>query len=153
MAFLDSILELWDGQALTTTEESRTNGNILDLEASGRVDNMLGEVWLNINVSVAAGGMASGGYFQLVTSDSATFVTGTGGEQAIAVVGSAADPLFAAQLTAGVKFSVAVPLRILHRYVEIEFVAVSEAATGLTVDAWLGKEPISQSLVTQLEPN
>ncbi len=153
MAFLDAILEFWDGQGLTASEESRTNGNILDFETNGRVDNMLGEVWLNINIATVPTGMASGGYFQLVTSDSLTFATGTGGEQVIVAIGSDNDPLFPAQMATGTKFSVAVPARILHKYTEIEWRVVSESAAGLVVDAWLGMEPLAQSLNTQLEPN
>ena len=42
MSFMDSILEFWDGQALTAQEESRTNGNILDMETNGATDAQLG---------------------------------------------------------------------------------------------------------------
>jgi len=151
MSFMDSKLVFWDGQALTVAEESITNGNVLDMEQYGATDAQLGFLWLNILVSVAAGGMASGAYFQFVTSDAAAFDDGSGAEQAIGCIGSANLPLFAADLAAGTRLSIAVPTRVLDKYLEVEFVPVSEAATGLTVDAWLGTEPIGD-IVTQKEP-
>lgn len=150
--FMDSILEFWDAQALTAQEESRTNGNILDLETNGAIDAQLGFLWWNLIVSTAAGGMASGGYFQLVTSDSETFATGAGGEQVLGSFGSAENPLFAAQLVAGARFSLAVPLFVCHKYVEAEWIDVSEDASGLVVDSWMGMEPLSP-LNTQKEPS
>ncbi len=152
MAFMDSILEFWDAQALTASEESRTNGDILDMETDGATDAQLGFIWWNLLVSTAEDGTASSGlYFQLVTSDSATFATGTGGEQVIGAFGSDEDPLFAAQLVAGARFSLAVPLRVLHKYVEVEMRVVSQSAGSLVVDSWMGMEPLSD-LNTQKEP-
>ena len=156
MAFMDSIWEFWDGQALTAQEESRTNGNIIDLESDGvtaafSTDQQLGFLWWNLLVSTAAGGMDSGGYFQMVTSDSATFATGSGGEQVLGSFGSNENPLFAAQLPANARFSLSVPLYVCHRYLEIEWIDVSEDASGLTVDSWMGMEPIGP-LNTQKEP-
>lgn len=150
--FMDAILEFWDAQGLTAAEESRTNGNILDMEADGAVDAQLGFLWWNLVVSTAEDGTASSGlYFQLVTSDSLTFSTGTGGEQVIGAFGSDADPLFAAQLQIDARFSLAVPLRVLHRYVEAEMKIVSQSAGSLVVDSWLGMEPVSP-LNIQKEP-
>ena len=152
MAFMDSILEFWDAEALTTDEESRISGNIFDLETYGASDSQLGFLWWNLLVSVAEDGtMTSGGYFQLVTSDSATFATGSGLDQVIGSFGSADLPLFAAQLQIGARFSLAVPLRIMHKYVEVEFLKISQSAGGLTVDSWLGMEPVSP-LNIQKEP-
>jgi len=159
MSFIDTKWELWDGQALTASEESRTNGNIVDLEyvsaslALSHTDQQIGPLWLNILVSVAAGGMASGGYFQLVTSDSATFATGSGGEQVLAAIGSHNDPLFAANLAAGTRLSVGIPgMYTCMRYVEIEWLVVSESASGLTLDAWLGLAPIVNPVGIQKTP-
>lgn len=151
MGFMDRKWEFWDGQGLTAQEESRTNGDIIDLEADGATDAQLGFLWWNLLVSAAAGGMASGGYFQLVTSDSETFSTGTGGEQVLGSFGSNENPLYAAQLIAGARFSLGVPLFVCHRYVEIEWIDISEDASGLTVDSWMGMEPLSP-LNTQKEP-
>ena len=156
MAFIDSILEFWDssdGDFLTGSEESRTNGDILDLEADGATDAQMGFLWWNLTVKTVPTGMSSGGYFQLVTSDSETFATGTGGEQVIAAVGSDDLPLFIAQLPAGAKFSLAVPLRVLHRYTEVEWRVVSDSAGGsFAVDSWMGMEPVGP-LNTQKEPS
>ena len=153
MSFMDSILEFWDNQALTTAEESRTNGNILDLESDGvtaafSTDQQLGEIYLNLIVGTAATGMASGGYFQLVTSDSATFASGN---VAVAAFGSAADPLSASDLAANARFSCQVPMKRMKRYVEMEWIPITEAAGALTVDAFFGMEPLGD-LNTQKEP-
>jgi len=151
--FMDSILEFWDAQALTSAEESRTNGNILDMETYGATDAQLGFLWWNLAVSTAEDGtLTSGGYFQLVTSDSETFATGTGGEQVLGSFGSAENPLFTAQLVAGARFSLAVPLYVLHKYVECEWLIVSQSAGDLVVDSWLGMEPLSD-LNIQKEPS
>lgn len=157
MAFMDSILEFWDAQALTVTEESRTNGDILDMESDGvtssfSTDQQMGFLFWNLIVSTAAADLDSGGYFQMVTSDSETFATGSGGEQVIGAFGSAVNPLFIAQLIAGTRLSLGIPPGyILHRFVEIEFIAVSEAAASLVVDSWIGMEP-AWPLNTQKEP-
>ena len=153
MAFMDSILEFWDGEDLSGgSQESRTAGNMFDMETYGATDAQMGFLWWNLLVSTAEDGTASSGlYFQLVTSDSATFVTGTGGEQVIGAFGSDADPLFAAQLVAGARFSLAVPLRVLHKYVEVEMRVHTQSAGSLVVDSWMGMEPLSP-LNTQKEP-
>ncbi len=148
MAFMDSILEFWDGQALTVQEESRTNGDILDLEADGATNAQLGFIYWNLIVSTGAGGLDSGGYFQLVTSDSVTFASGV---EAVASFGSARDPLLVADMAANARFSAQVPLRPMKRYVEVEFVPVSEAASALVVDSWMGMESVSP-LNIQKEP-
>lgn len=154
MSFIDSILELWDAQALTASEESRTNGDMLDMEEDGAVDAILDVLWLNILISTSEDGTCvSGGYFQLVTSDSATFATGSGGEQAIGCIGSHDLPLLTADLAAGKAYSIAIPTRVLHRYVELEWRVVSESAGAMVVDAWLGKEPLSRPMNTQKEPS
>ncbi len=152
MGFMDSKWEFWDAQALTAQEESRTNGNIVDLETDGATDAQLGFLWWNLLVGVAAADMASGGYFQLVTSDSETFVTGTGGEQVLGSFGSNENPLFAAQLVKGARFSLGVPLFVCHKYLEVEWIDISEDASALTVDSWMGLEPLSP-LNTQKEPS
>lgn len=151
--FMDSILEFWDAQALTASEESRTNGNILDMESDGvtaafSTDQQVGFIYWNLLVSTGAGGMASGAYFQLVTSDSATFASGV---EAFGVFGSDEDPLAAADLVANARFSMQIPLRVLKRYVEVEFRVVNESASALVVDSWLGMESL-MPLNIQKEP-
>lgn len=154
MSFIDSKLELWDGQALTAAEESRTNGNFFDMEEDGAVDTHLDVLWLNILIGVSEDGTCvSGGYFQLVTSDAVAFDTGSGAEQAIACIGSANLPLLTADLAAGKAYSIAVPTRILHKYVEVEWIIISESAGAMEVDAWLGKEPLSRPMNMQKEPS
>lgn len=152
MSFMDTQWELWDAQALTASEESRTNGNMFDLETDGAPDSQTGFLWWNMIVSTAEDGtMTSGGYFQIVTSDTVTFDAGSGAEQVVAAFGSADLPLFAAQLIAGARFSLAFPTRILHKYLEAEFRVVTQSAGALVVDSWFGLEPLSD-LNIQKEP-
>lgn len=153
MSFIDSTVELWDGQALTAQEESLTNGDFLDMEEDGGADAQL-PLWLNILIKTSEDGTCtSGGYFQLVTSDTVTFDAGSGAEQAIACIGSADLPLLTADLAAGKAYSVAVPTRLLHKYVELEWVPVSQSAGAMEVDAWLGMEPLSRPMNVQKEPS
>lgn len=136
MSLIDTRWEVWDNQALTATEESRTNGNMFDLEEDGVTDESIGELlWFNLQVGTAAGGMASGGYFSVISSDSATFASGY---ICLGAIGSAAYPLTAAQLAAKAMFSIAFPRWKLHKYLEAVWTAVSEAASSVTVDAWFG---------------
>ncbi len=151
MVFMDSILEFWDGQALTVQEESRTNGNILDLETDGATLAQLGFLYWNLVIGTAAGGLDSGGYFQLVTSTSLTFVGGLGVEEVLAAFGSNENPLAVADLAKNARFSVAIPLRPAKKFVEIEFIPINQAASGLVVNSWLGMEPVSP-LNIQKEP-
>ena len=148
MAFMDSIWEYWDAQALTASEESRTNGNMQDLETNGATDSQLGFTYWNLVVSTGAGGMASGGYFQLVTSDAADFSSGV---EVLGAFGSEADRLAAADLVANARFSMQIPLRAAKKYVETEWRVVSEAASALVVDSWQGMESASP-LNIQKEP-
>ncbi len=152
MSFLTLIEEIWDNQALTAAEKSHTNGNILDLELPNNipalVDNALGFVYLNIIVGTSAGGMASGAHFDLLSSDSATFASGN---RVLAAIGTDDDPLSAADLAAGERFSVQVPHRILHKYVGLSWNVVNESASALKVDAWFGMAPV-QAVKTQKEP-
>jgi len=153
MSFMDSKFELWDGQALTASEESITNGNVFDMEEDGATDGMLDRVWLNILIGTSEDGTCtSGGYFQLVTSDEAAFDGGSGAEQAIGCIGSDDLPLLTADLAKGKAYSIAVPTRILHKYVEVEWRVVSQSAGAMTVDAWLGMEPLSRPMNIQKEP-
>jgi len=153
MGFGDIKWEFWDAKALTGNEESRLTGEIMDLETYGAADAQMGFLWWNILVSTAENGtLTEGGYFQLVTSDSATFATGSGGEQAIACFGSHENPLFAAQLVEGARFSLCVPGRILHQYTEVEWRIVSSSAGALVIDSSMGMEPL-WPLNTQKEPS
>ena len=146
--FMDKILEFWDGQALTVQEESRTNGDMLDNETGGATDAQLGFNYINLVVSTGAGGMASGGYFQLVISDSETFASGV---EVLGGWGSAEDPLSAADLAANARFSMQAPLRPMKKYTEMEWVPVNEAATDMVVDCWTGMEAVCP-LNIQKEP-
>ncbi len=153
MSFVDSNLEIWDSQALTSQEESVTNGNILDLETYGATDAQL-PLWLNILIGVAEDGTCtSGGYFQIVTSDAVGFDTGSGAEQVIASIGSYDLPLLTADLAKGKAYSVQVPTKLLHKYVELEWVPKSQSAGSMEVDAWFGMEPLSRPMNIQKEPS
>jgi hypothetical protein len=145
---MDSRLVFWDNQSLTTAEESRTNGNSFNMESGGATDPHLGNVWLNIIVGTAFAGLDSGGYFELLTSDSETFASGV---RCPASIGSEDNPLTAAQLAANARFSVGVPTFTLHGHIEVNFNVVNEAASAGAVDAWLGLEPLSD-LNIQKEP-
>ena len=145
MSFMDSRWELWNNQALTVTEESRTNGNMFDLEEDGTTDESIGDkLWFNLMVGTAFTTLTQGCYFTIITSDSATFATGSGGEQSIGGFGSEDYPLFIANLTAGARFSLAFPRYNLKKYLEVVFVAVSTAAGAGNVDAWFGMESLSE---------
>jgi hypothetical protein len=148
MSFMDSTLVLWDNQALTGDEESRANGNILDMESGGAVDAHAGPVWFNFLVGTAFAGMASGAVIEIRTSDSATFASGV---KCVAAIGCTGNPLLIADLAAGKQFSIGVPGATLHRYVEINWNVVSESASAGTLDAWVGMEPQSD-LSIQKEP-
>jgi len=145
MSMIDSRWEIWDGQALTVTEESRTNGNMFDLEENGVTDESISsQLWFNLQVSAAFAGLDSGGFFAVVSSDSATFASGY---ICPAAIGSEDYPITAAQLAADAKFSIAFPRWNLHKYLEVVFVAVSEAASSGSVDAWFGLEPLTPAKV------
>lgn len=144
MTFQDDRWGIWDNQALTVTEESRTNGEMKDLEEFGTTDESISDkLWFNLMVGTAFGGLAEGCYFTVITSDSPTFSTGSGGEQSIMGFGSEDYPLLIAQLTAGARFSIACSKYNLHKYLEVVFVAVSSAANAGNVDAWFGMESLS----------
>jgi hypothetical protein len=151
MSFIDSRWEVWDNKALTATVHSFTAENFFDLEEDGVTDESISStLWLNIQVGTAAGGMASGAYFAVLTSDSVGFNGGGGAEKCIAALGCADYPLMAAELTAKARFSLAFPRWSLHKYLEVYFKAISEAATGLTVDVWFGLEPLCPIKVQKL---
>jgi len=150
MSFIDSNLELWDDQALTASEESRTNGDKLDMEENGATDAQLDRLFFNVLIGTAFAGMASGARIELWTSDSATFASGV---DVIASFGSEDNPLSAADLAAGEAFSVSVPTKQLKRYVQANFDAVNEEASAGKLGAWLGMEPIQRPMNIQKEPS
>jgi hypothetical protein len=154
MSFMTIIEEIWDGQVLTGAEYSHTNGNIMDMELATNipalVDNILGPIWCNILVGVAAAGMASGAHFDILTSDTATF---NSSDRIVASIGTDDVPLLTTDLILGAAFSVQVPTRVLHRYVGIGWNVVNESASGgFAVDAWFGTHPIGP-IKTQVEPS
>lgn len=148
MSFMDSRWVFWDNQTLTVAEESRSNGNLMDMEEDGATDDMLDRLFWNTKVGTAFAGLASGLVLELLTSDSATFASGV---KCIAAIGSAAYPLAIADIVAGAEFSISVPTRVLHKYLEARFVPVSEAASAGKLDSWMGMEPLSPKKI-QKEP-
>lgn len=116
----------WDNHSLTSSEESRTNGNHLDLETYGDTDVQIDNLFWNTQITedfVDGVGM----YLKLITSDSATFATGV---EVIAAIGDAADPFAAADWPAGKKWSLKIATRKLKKYVEVEFVETTGASAG-----------------------
>jgi hypothetical protein len=141
MSFMDSRLEVWDNEALTSDKHSFTADNFFDMEEDGVTDESLSDsLWLNVQVGTAAGGMASGAILSVLTSDAVDFSSGL---ICLAALGSVVAPLTAAQLTAKARFSLAFPKWNLHKYLEVHWDAISEAATSLTVDVWFGLEPLA----------
>jgi hypothetical protein len=140
MSFIDSRWEVWDNDALTVTEESRSNGNMFDLEEDGVTDESVSPfLWFNLQIGTAFGGLAEGCYFSIITSDSATFASAN---WCIGAIGSAAYPILVAQMTAKARWSIACPAWGLKKYLEVVFTAVNSAANAGTVDAWFGLEPL-----------
>jgi len=143
MSWMDSRFEIWDNQTLTVAEESRTNGNLFDLEENGVTDESISEgLWFNIKVGTAFAGLAEGWYIAILNSDSATFATGSLGDKGIAAIGCYAYPLPVADLAAGKEYSIALPRWDLLKYLEAYFCPISSAASAGTLDAWFGMEPI-----------
>lgn len=143
MSFIDSRWEIWDNQALTVAEESRTNGNILDLEEDGVTDESIAEgLWLNIMVGTAFTTLTEGWYIAVLNSDSATFATGSLGDKCIAAIGCDDYPLPVADLAAGSRYSIAMPRWNLLKYLELYFHPVSTAAGAGNLDAWFSLEPL-----------
>lgn len=141
MSVMDDRWEIWDNQALTNSEESRTNGDMFDLEENGVTDESVADgLWFNLKIGTTFGGMASGCHFSIITSDSATFASGC---KCIGALGSEDYPILPAEMTAGAVWSIGVSYHICHKYLEIAFVAVSEAANAGAVDAWFALEPLN----------
>ena len=132
--------EVWDNQDLTITEESRTNGNMFDLEEGGVTDDSVsGALWFNLQIGTAFETLTQGCHFSIITSDSATFASSN---TCLAALGSEDYPILPAEMTAKARWSVAFPRWSLKKYLEVVFVAVSTAASGGTVDAWFALEPL-----------
>ena len=140
MSFMDANWVVWDAQALTITEESRTNGNMFDLEENGVTDESIADtLWFNLQVSTVFSTLTEGCHFSIITSDSATFASGN---VCLAALGSEDYPILPAEMTAGARWSIAFPKWKLHKYLEVVFVAVNTAAGGGAVDAWFGLNPL-----------
>lgn len=141
MSMIDSRWEIWDNQALTTAEESRSSGNLFDLEENGVTDDSISEMlWLNIKVGTTFTTLTEGCFFAVLTSDSATFASGV---VCPAAIGCEDYPVLVGELTAGAVFSVAFPKWNLHKYLEVWFNPISTAAGAGKLDAWFGLEPLS----------
>lgn len=140
MSFMDANWVVWDAQALTVTEESRSNGNMFDLEENGVTDESIADtLWFNLEISAVFGGLTEGCHFSIITSDSSTFASGN---VCLAALGSEDYPILPAEMTAGARWSIAFPKWKLHKYLEVVFVAVSTAANAGSVDAWFGLNPL-----------
>lgn len=145
---IDSRWEIWDNQALTVAEESRTNGNMFDLEENGVTDEQISSgLWFNFIVGTAFTTLTEGWYMAVLNSDSATFATGSLGDKCIAAIGCYAYPLPVADLAAGKAYSIALPRWNLLKYLEAYFCPISTAAGAGNLDAWFGLAPISPTKV------
>jgi len=148
MSFIDSRWEVWDNEALTTAKHSFTADNFFDLEEDGVTDESIAAgLWLNIQVGTVAGGLDSGCYFAVINSDAVGFDSGI---KCLAALGCTAYPLLVTELVAGARFSLAMPRWKLHKYLEVYFAPINQAATGLTVDVWFGLEPLCPIKVQKL---
>ena len=140
MSIMNYLDQVWDNQALTITEESRTNGNMFDLEENGVTDSSIsGFLWFNLQIGTLFSTLTQGCYFSIITSDSATFASGN---VCLGALGSAAYPIAVTEMTAKARWSIAFPRWSLHKYLEAVFTAVNTAAGGGTVDAWFALEPL-----------
>ncbi len=143
MSAIDGKWEIWDNQALTVAEESRTNGNMLDLEEDGVTDDQISQgLWLNILVGTAFTTLTEGWSIQVLNSDSATFATGSLLDWCIGAIGSYEFPYPVAELALGKVHSIAMPKSDLKKYLELKFIPKSAAAGAGRLDAWFGLQPI-----------
>jgi len=141
MSMIDTKWEIWDNQALTITEESRTNGGMKDLEEDGVTDESIGEnLWFNVKVGTAFTTLTEGCYITVITSDSATFASGV---KCLGAIGCEDYPILVTELVAGAEFSIAFPRWKLYKYLEAVFVAINSAAGAGTLDAWFGLAPLA----------
>jgi hypothetical protein len=145
MSFIDSICVFMDNDALTDAQEAQNADHFLDLETYGEIDKMIGPVYWNTMIGTA-GTAGVGMYLKLITSDSADFSSPV----VVASIGDAADPAGFADWPAGKAWSIQIPTKKLLKYLGVEFVETTNAA-DLTVDSWLGMEPISEQNL-QKEP-
>jgi hypothetical protein len=138
---IDFRWEIWDNQTLTVAEESRSNGAMKDLEEDGTTDESLSEhMWLNVQIGTTFATLTSGCLISVITSDSATFASGI---KCLGSIGGKTYPLTVAEMVAGAVFSLAFPRWNLHKYLEVYFEPISEAATAGKLDAWFGLAPLS----------
>ena len=122
-------------QALTTDAIST---NVLDLGSASKTTIQMGvgkkASILKILVTVVPGALDSGAVFTLETASNAALSAGV-------IVLLTTTTLAVADLAAGVFiFNQAIPAGIYNRYLGIRFNAVSEAATGMKIIAWLDEE-------------
>jgi len=146
MSFQDAICVFMDNDALTDAQAAHNADHFLDLETYGEADKQLGFVWWNILIGTV-GTAGAGMYLKLVASDSATFAT----KEIIASIGDATDMFGFADWPAGRCWSIGIPVRqIKYKHLGVEFVETTDAV-ALTVDSWLGMEPICPQNI-QKEP-
>lgn len=144
MSGMDSKWEVWDNQALTAAEESRTNGNMFDLEEDGVTDEQISQgLWLNILVGTTFTTLTEGWSIQVLNSDSATFATGSLADRCIGAIGSYEYPMPVAELAKGKVHSIAMPRSGLMKYLELYFAPKSSAAGAGNLDAWFGLQPLA----------
>jgi hypothetical protein len=145
MSFMDARWDIWVDQALTSVEVSHTNGTLLDLEENGVTDESIGDLlWLNLQVGTVFATLTSGVMIMAITSDSATFASSN---VPLGGLGCTTYPLPATALSAGARFSICFPTWDLKKYLGIVWEPVSEAASGGTLSAWFGLEPLCKCKV------
>lgn len=134
MPLIDFTNLLSDSQETAATEIS---DNVVDLQALAAAQ-QLGFVWVNCVVSV-------------VFSGSATISVTLYHHSAVGVasgVAFLATQTFTSAAAGTVLMSLQIPLAFLDRYVGLNYTIGSWDSTG-SVDAWIGLEPVNESLTIQ----
>ena len=131
---VDATLLLSDNQNTASTEIS---DNVVDLTAIAEAT-QLGFVWINCVVSSAFSGGAS---IQVALMHDSDAAVGDGTE-------FVKSQVFTNAAAGAVLMSLQVPLEELDRYVGLEYTIAGGGTPG-NVDAWIGMEPLNESLSTQ----
>ncbi len=123
----DALNFLATAQALTTEAVSE---NDINLASAGKQMGLGGRpYYMHILVTTLAGGMASGGNFEMVDDDA----QGLGSHRVI----QRTNQLAAGDLAAGAHIVWTIPPGVLQQYLGWNWKPVNEASTGLVVDSWI----------------
>ena len=131
---IDTNLELSSDQALTATAVST---NIIDLIQASRQIGAGKTVWVHFNVTVSADGttMDETYQFDVETDDNAALSSAV-------VLGS--KTIGYATLVAGYKFSIAIPIADVQRYVGIRY-TLGGTTPSISMDAFMSDQEMQNS--------